>query len=93
MKDTRLVTDHIGIGKESAVTRSTLRLLTGFDDRVIRKAIENSDELIINNGKGYFKPTEDEIDEVKTYMCVMTAKAKSEIERVNQCTRWLYERT
>lgn len=92
MQDTKIVTAHIGYGKDNAITRSTLALLTGLPDREIRRAIEQDEDLIINNGSGYFKPLPEEIDEVKHYQLVMSAKAKSELDRVDRCTRWIYER-
>lgn len=46
----------IPVGRENARQRKDLVSFTGINDRVIRRAIEESDLPIVNNGYGYFIP-------------------------------------
>lgn len=61
------IEQYIPFGRENAVTREMLRVLTGKSDRMIREEIEQArreGHIIINNqdGKGYFRT--DDIDEI-----------------------------
>ena len=55
-----VVFNAIGIGHDNATTRSQLRIKTGYNDRLIRQAIEDlrMEYVILNrdDGKGYYIP-------------------------------------
>lgn len=51
------IADYIPTGSEHAIDRETLVNITGLNDRMVRRLIKESDELIISGGKGYFKPS------------------------------------
>ena len=50
------ITNVMPIGHENAVSRKYLASKTGMSDRAVRRAIEISNEPIINLGYGYFIP-------------------------------------
>lgn len=54
------IVDYIPFGRENAVTRTQLRIMTGMNDRKIRDKISEAkrDTVILNmqDGKGYFRP-------------------------------------
>ena len=62
------ILDYIPIGHENAISRETLATVTQLSDRKLRDLIseinQNNDDsqIIINlqDGKGYFRPAEDE---------------------------------
>jgi hypothetical protein len=62
----------IPIGYENAITRAELRTLTGLPDRKVRDMIfqarRETPILNLQDGKGYFKPTEDERELVERYL-------------------------
>lgn len=51
------IKSYIPIGHENAVTIDTLMNMTGLSNRSVRKAIAESDAIILNlqDGKGYFR--------------------------------------
>lgn len=58
---------YIGVGKESAITRSELARLTNLPDRKVREQIEaarRNGELIVNAGDGAGYYISDNIDEL-----------------------------
>lgn len=62
------IIDYIGTGKESAITRASLRALTGLSDRKVRLLIAQARKdgcMIANaqNGGGYFIPSD--LDEIE----------------------------
>lgn len=72
------IEELIQIGRENAISRKELVLLTGYPDRDIRAAIEASNRPIINIGRGYFIP--DRNDE--TDLALEAAYIRSEQMRV-----------
>ena len=58
------IADYIPYGRENAVTREQLMMLTGMPDRAVREAIAQArrDTVILNlqDGNGYYRPTEDD---------------------------------
>ena len=58
------IVDYIPFGRENAVTRAQLRIVTGLNDRQIREQISQArrDTVILNmqDGKGYFRPLPEE---------------------------------
>lgn len=85
------IIDFIPKGHENALTRRELVELTGIDDRTIRNAISNSDELIINlqDGKGYFKPLPTEDSLVREWIMMFNSRVNDEIRRIACASDWL----
>ena len=53
------IIDYIGTGKDNAITRASLRALTGLSDRKVRELIEQAKHdgnIVVNEqkGDGYF---------------------------------------
>ena len=73
--------DYIPFGRENAVTRTQLRIMTGLNDRKIRDKISEArrDTVILNmqDGKGYFRPLPEERHLVEAYDKQETARLKS----------------
>ncbi|MGN0272399.1 MAG: hypothetical protein ACI4DL_06510 [Lachnospiraceae bacterium] len=66
------ILDYIPIGHRNAVTRNQLMIATGLSDRKIREMIETEctrEHPILNlqDGKGYFQPSCDEMYLVRLY--------------------------
>lgn len=75
------IIDYIPFGRENAVTRTQLRIVTGLTDRKIRDLIADArrDTVILNmqDGKGYFQPNPDEINLVQAFEKQEEARLKS----------------
>lgn len=75
------IVDYIPFGRENAVTRAQLRIVTGLNDRQIREQISQArrDTVILNmqDGKGYFRPLPEERHLVESYAKQETARLKS----------------
>jgi len=75
------VIDFIPFGKQNAITQNELMMVTGLSDRMLREEISRlrRDVPILNmqDGKGYFRPTEDEIEDVKKYISQEERRGKS----------------
>lgn len=66
------ILDYIPFGKENAINRHELASMMNMSDRDMRKAIENEWEnghiiLNLSDGSGYFQPTTEEINLIRTY--------------------------
>ena len=75
------IVDYIPFGRENAVTRTQLRIMTGLNDRKIRDKISEArrDTVILNmqDGTGYFRPLPEERHLVEAYDKQETARLKS----------------
>ena len=74
------IEDIIPIGRKNAVSRKYLVSITGLNDRLVRRAIENTNAIIINTGKGYFIPNfedENDVKEFRTYINQENARIHS----------------
>ena len=75
------IVDYIPFGRENAVTRAQLRIVTGLNDRQIREQISQArrDTVILNmqDGTGYFRPLPEERHLVEAYDKQETARLKS----------------
>ena len=75
------IIDFIPFGKENAITREQLKVLTGLPDREIRDMIKKERRYrpIINmqDGDGYFQPTQEEKDYVRKWIKQEMRRAKS----------------
>lgn len=69
MTNAEIIKDCLREGADHAVSRAALREWTGFDDRTVRDAIADlkMEIPVINVGGGYFIPTEEDAEEIKTY--------------------------
>ena len=72
MKDTIInIVKYIPYGKDNAISRQELCDKTGLNDRTMRDLINQARKraVIINiqDGNGYFRPTKDDIAEVKKF--------------------------
>ena len=78
------IVNLIPYGKENAITRTALCNITGLTDRDVRRRIaedrKTSVILSVDGGKGYFRPTETEFEEVEVWIKKETARAKSTFE-------------
>ena len=75
------IIDYIPFGKDNAISRTSLVVKTGLSDRKIRDLISKTrrDYPILNlqNGKGYYLPTNQDKEELEHYIKQETARAKS----------------
>ena len=76
------ILDYIHEGKEDAITREELRFLTELSDRTIRELIEQerrNGAIILNlqDGRGYYRPAPDEMDDVRRQYKQNDRRAKS----------------
>lgn len=75
------IAEFIPIGKENAISRSQLVKLTGLSDRIIRDmiALERRNTAILNlqNGAGYYIPSESDRADIERYVRQEEARAKS----------------
>lgn len=75
------ILDYIPFGHNNAITGSRLSELTGISKREIRRMVSQARRetpiLNLQDGKGYFKPTEEEKYLVERYVKQETARLKS----------------
>jgi hypothetical protein len=75
------IIDLIPCGKENAISRNSLVIKTGLSDRKIRDliALERRNHVILNvqDGKGYYRPTEKEMPDIERFVKQETRRAKS----------------
>lgn len=75
------IINYIPHGKENAVSRFQLVLMTGKSDRKVRKEISRTREehviLSLENGSGYYQPTADDYPELRKYLNREESRAKS----------------
>lgn len=92
------IEDYIPYGKENAISRAELRMLTGIDDRAIRLLIKEANKNALDNGyailssssaKGYWKSTKR--IEIDKYLKESDRRQKTESEN-NEGIRLLRER-
>ena len=73
--------ENIPIGKENAVRRKTLVMRTGLSDRKVRDEIKllRRDYVILNlqDGSGYFRPSEEDRELVEQFKKQEESRAKS----------------
>lgn len=73
------ILDYIPKGKENAISRAKLRYLTGLTDSkmrtLIREARHETPIINLQDGKGYYVPTE--IEEVDRFIAQEEKRAKS----------------
>jgi len=74
------ITEHIGVGKQNAVTRAELVAAMGVCDRAVRNLIEDARRegtIIINtgDGKGYY--LSDDVEDLKRQYKLNQSRAMS----------------
>ena len=71
----------IPYGKENAISRTSLCYITGLSDRAVRDCIAEARNdwviLSVKDGKGYFRPTEEEKNDVEVWIKIESARASS----------------
>lgn len=89
------VKDLLKTGKENAITRYELSMITGMPDRAVRNEIERlRREMVILNdqdGKGYYISTDPA--EIARYYRQEAARAKSIFFRLKACRAAIKENT
>lgn len=91
------ILDYIPIGRENAVSRRWLQSATHMSDRMVRRLIAEVNkndcdaELIINlqDGKGYFRPAEDEKNLVRNWMAIESSRTAENRMNVDAAKRYL----
>lgn len=83
---TDIIIANIPAGRENAIKKEDLQTATGFSDRALRREIQAAREkgvLILNaqDGRGYFRADESDIDELKAQYRQDTARALSILRR------------
>ncbi len=73
--------EKIPFGKKNAISRTRLRIITGLRDRSIREEISRlrRDNAILNtqDGKGYYRPAEEDKEDVRRWVAQETSRARS----------------
>lgn len=65
------IVKYIPYGKENAIDRTELAIKAGCSDRTMRDLINSARKRVvivnIQNGSGYYRPTENDVGEVKKF--------------------------
>lgn len=81
------IAEYIPFGKENAVSRAELKILTGIDDRAVRLLIKEANRKALENGyailsssaaKGYWKS--EDTGEIRAYLKESERRRRTEIE-------------
>lgn len=87
------IRDFIGTGKEYAVTTTEISVMTGLTDREVRAAIHEARKstVILNmqDGEGYFMPTEDETELVEKWVRQETSRFINNIAALGSAKKML----
>lgn len=88
------IEQYIPKGKENAVTRVGLTILSGLDDRTIRQHIQlarRSGVPICNaqDGNGYYIPTLDELDDAKAQYRQEKKRAMTILKANKGLAKWI----
>jgi len=91
------ILDYIPTGHKNAVSRRWLQTTTHMSDRMVRRLIAEVNkndcdaELIINlqDGKGYFRPAEDEKNLVRNWMAIESSRTAENRMNVDAAKRYL----
>ena len=78
MSVTELILATIGTGENNAVNAEQLSMITGLNDRELRKAVERlrrGGYVIISSESGYYYP--ETVEEVKRYIGKESRRARS----------------
>lgn len=86
--------DYIPEGHENAVSRQYLRDMTGMSDRSMRIDLKASRELVLNlqDGKGYFRPSESEDCLVRAYIKQEESRIREIQKTVRKAKTYLHDK-
>jgi hypothetical protein len=83
-----MIIEYIPFGRENAITRRRLCHLTGLKDRDVRGQIQKEAEkepiLIRSDGRGYYRPTLQDKEELRGYVKRESSRALSILRRLRQ---------
>lgn len=88
---------HIPVGKENAVLLKNLAMILGVSPRETKRRVQRLRDdgcvILSSSSGGYFIPSSDEdgLRDVKHYIKMMEAQAKSRFIRVKSAKRWMQE--
>lgn len=95
MSDLVNILKFIPYGRENAVEIDTLCRETGLNNRSVRNLINSARKksVIINvqDGKGYYRPTADDVDEVKRWKKQEENRAKEVFSSLSPVRKFLQE--
>lgn len=88
------IEELIPFGKENAISNIELQVVTGLNDRAVRKAVSEARKrgvVILNmqDGNGYYQPTEDDRAEVQHYYLQEHRRAMSNLKSLKATRKWL----
>ena len=91
------IIEHIPVGYENAITRKELCRKAGVSDRLMRRMIEDACEsgiviLNLQDGKGYFRPEEDEINLVYAARNIEESRMDHVASRVRTLNRYILQK-
>lgn len=88
-----MLDEYIRYGQKNAIKTSTLQAITGLSSRDVRREVEKlrQTDVILNlqDGKGYFKPTEDEMHLVEQYIRQEEARMQAIAHNVGIARKFL----
>ena len=91
----QMTIDMIPVGRENAISRNELCIMTGMTDRQMRKAIHelrrNHCILNVQDGNGYFRPTVQEAPLVRRFVLQERSRALSGLWASKGAKEWLKE--
>ena len=87
------ILEYIPYGKENAITRTTLCMITGLNDRSMRESINRARKraVVINlsDGSGYYRPTDNEVTEVIRFKKQEESRAKDVFSNLQPVRKFL----
>ncbi len=88
------IEEFIPYGKENAVNNIELQRVTGFNNRTVRLAVSDARKrgvVILNmqDGNGYYQPTENDRAAVKHYYKQERSRAMSTLQSLKATKKWL----
>lgn len=90
------ILEFIPVGHKNAITREELCIKTGLSDRKVRELIEEActrQHPILNmqDGRGYFRPAENEISLVRLYRNQENRRTASTRKKVTELDKYIKE--
>lgn len=88
------IEELIPFGKENAIKNEELQRVTGLDNRTVRRAVSDARKrgvVILNmqDGRGYYQPTDDERTEVEMYYFQEHSRAMNNLVTLKATRNWL----
>ena len=86
------ITQFVPTGRHNAVSRKYLVSISGMNDRMIRKQINESEIPIINTGYGYFIPDlndEGDVRELNTYLHAESNRAITLLAKIDRIQNYM----